>query len=195
MHAQKQATYRAHRSTCIRAYTHADSMHKFMSTGMHACMVSIYTFINLYISLPATFRNLSQHFAPRFSLPRFCSHSRSLAPSSQWIEVEDIAALHRGYLREDFARIRASGVEPTLVVQLRIFTCTHSCFCRSICFTIYLHIYIFINLSTYIHTRKYIFQSFLSRNSDTRWRFLNRRDNLGEISLCEGHFRRRHLYL
>jgi len=157
--------------------------------------INLYICINLYISLSAKFRNLSQHLAPRLSLPRVCSHSRSLTPSSQWIEVEDIAALHRGYLREDFARIRASGVEPTLVVQLCIFTCTHSYFCLSIYLTIHLYIFVF-SLFVYLYTyTTYIFQSFLSRNSDTRWRFLNRRGNFGEMSLCEGHFRRRNLCL
>jgi len=118
--------------------------------------INLYICINLYISLSAKFRNLSQHLAPRFSLPRFCSRSRSLTPSSQWIEVEDIAALHRGYLREDFARIRASGVEPTLVVQLCIFTCTHSYFCLCIYLTIHLHIHVF-SLFVYLYTYTYIY--------------------------------------
>jgi len=36
---------------------------------------------------------------------------------AQRIEVENIASLHREYLREDFARIRSHGVDPTLMVS------------------------------------------------------------------------------
>lgn len=40
-----------------------------------------------------------------------------LALFFQRIDVDEIAELHRGYLRQDFERIRARGVHPTLVVR------------------------------------------------------------------------------
>ena len=43
-----------------------------------------------------------------------CTAQRALPPA-QVIEVEEIAAHHRRFLREEFAGIRACGVEPTLV--------------------------------------------------------------------------------